>query len=145
MSPEQEQIRVYRPKSVIILAGLQVLQSAGFLFYGITQVLTHEWPAGDFTQSPEVLIQAAFEYLTSGIGLILLAVLMFLVSIGLLRFWSWAWLASMSVQGIGLGSALLAYWRQEPNYLSMFLGVLLVFYLNQQEVQDSFRKKGREI
>jgi hypothetical protein len=145
MSPEQEQIRIYRPKSVIILAGLQVLQSIGFMVYGTIQVASHEWPAGEFFQTPETFIQAVFEYLTSGIGLILLAVLMFLVSIGLLRFWSWAWVASMSVQGLGLGAALLAYVRQEPNYPSMFLGVLLVFYLNQQEVQDAFRKKGREI
>lgn len=127
------------------MAGLQVIQSAGFLVYGIMQVMTHEWPDGEFIQTPEMFIRAVFEYLTSGVGLIILSVLMFLVSIGLLRYWSLAWLASMSVQGIGLGAALLAYARQEPNFLSMFLGVLLVFYLNQQEVQDAFRKKGREI
>jgi lysylphosphatidylglycerol synthetase-like protein (DUF2156 family) len=146
MSPEEnEQARVHRPRSVVILAVLQVIQSLGFLYYGITQVINHQWSETQFEQTPAEIIAAVFDYFTSGIGLIVLAVLMLAVTIGLLRLWSLAWLASMMVQGLGLFAALLAYLRQEPNYLSMFLGILLVFYLNQQEVQDSFRNKVREI
>jgi hypothetical protein len=135
-----------RPRSVPILAGLQMLQSLGFLYFGYTQAVSHIWPEGDILESPDRFISAAFEFITSGPGLILLAVLMFVVSVELLRLRKWAWLASMSVQGIGLAAALLAYMRQEPNFPSMFLGVLLVFYLNQQEVQDAFRRKpGEEV
>jgi hypothetical protein len=145
MSPENIQSRVHRPKSVAILSGLQVLQSLGFLYYGITQVITHDWLVSPSEQTPAALIAEAFEFITAGVGLILLAVLMLVVTIGLLRLWSLAWLASMTVQGMGLIAALLAYARQEPNYISMFLGVILVFYLNQQEVQDAFRNPRREI
>jgi lysylphosphatidylglycerol synthetase-like protein (DUF2156 family) len=145
MSVENIQDRVHRPRSIAILAGLQVVQSLGFLYYGITQVLSHEWPEGSIAQTPAEFIPAAFEYFTAGVGLILLAVLMLVVTIGLLRLWSLAWLASMTVQGLGLVAALLAYARQEPNYISMLLGVLLVFYLNQQEVQDAFRSRERVI
>lgn len=134
-----------RPRSVSILAVLQVIQSLGLLGYGAVQVVTHEWPEGDLAESPETLLLTLFDLITSGIGLIFLALLMFIVSIEMLRLRNWAWMASMSVQGLGLAASLLAYVRQEPNYPAMFLGVLLVFYLNQGEVQDAFRGKGQEL
>jgi hypothetical protein len=134
-----------RPRSVVILAILQVVQSLGFLYYGWTQVVSYEWPEGVQGYSLDFLIPALFELFTSGIGLIILAFLMSIVSIELLRLRSWAWVASMSVQGLGLAAALLAYFRGEPNYVSMALGVLLVFYLNQKEVQDAYRRRGGEL
>ena len=142
--PEQK-THEQRPLSVSILAGLQFVQSLGFLAYGIHQVATHVWPEGEWVNTPELIIPIVFEYLTSGIGLIVLGVLTFIVSIELLRLKNWAWLASMTLQGIGLTFSLLAYARQEPNYPAMFLGVLLVFYLNQHEVQEAFRRTGEEI
>jgi hypothetical protein len=146
MPDREETIRTAgRPRSISILAGLQVVQSLGFLYYGYFQVITHVWPEGDILKSPATFISAAFDFITSGIGLILLAFLMFVVSLELLRLRSWAWLASMWVQGVGLAAALLAYSRGEPNFLSMFLGVLLVFYLNQQDVQDAFRGRRSEV
>jgi hypothetical protein len=129
-----------RPKSVTILAVLQVLQSLGFLAFGTIQIANYEWPDVIYWDTPETLIPTFFDLIQSGIGLIFVGVLMLIVTIDLLRLKGWAWILSMSVQGMGLFAALSGYLRGEPNYISMFLGVLLVFYLNQQEVQDAFRQ-----
>lgn len=138
---EETPVRSVRPRSVTILAVLQVLQSLAFLAFGTAQIITHEWPETILVwDTPETLIISAFDLITSGIGLIFVGVLMLIVTIDLLRLKGWAWLSSMTVQGMGLAAALLGYLRGEPNYYSMFLGVLLVFYLNQQEVQDAFRQ-----
>jgi hypothetical protein len=137
---KEEPPRIERPRSVTILAFLQVLQSLGFLGFGVMQVLEFEWPEAVVWQTPETFIPTVIELMVSGIGLIFVGVLMLIVTIELLRLRSWAWILSMSVQGMGLFAALSGYLRGEPNYLSMALGVLLVFYLNQQEVQDAFRQ-----
>jgi hypothetical protein len=133
-------VRFERPRSVTILAFLQVVQSLGFLGFGVMQVIEYKWPETIVWDSPETLIPTLFDLMISGIGLIFVGVLMLIVTIELLRLRSWAWILSMSVQGMGLFAALLGYMRGDPNYLTMFLGVLLVFYLNQQEVQDAFRQ-----
>jgi hypothetical protein len=133
-------VKPVRPKSVTILAVLQVLQSLGFLAFGTIGISNYEWPAIFHWDSPETVIQSLFDLIQSGIGLIFVGVLMLIVTIDLLRLKGWAWILSMSVQGMGLVAALSGYLRGEPSYLSMFLGVLLVFYLNQQEVQDAFRQ-----
>ncbi len=136
---------VERPRSVGILAGLQFVQSLGLMAFGYMQIVNHVWPEAELLLQPEAMIPAFFDLITSGIGLFVLGALMFIVSIELLRLRNWAWLASMSVQGLTLASSLLAYIRQEPNYLAMVLGVILVFYLNQAEVQDAFRRKREQI
>lgn len=137
---EAAPVKLVRPKSVTILAVLQVIQSLGFLAFGTMQLLNYDWPEVIYWDTPETLIPSLFDIITSGIGLIFVGVLMLIVTIDLLRLKGWAWILSMSVQGMGLVAALSSYLRGEPSYISMFLGVLLVFYLNQQEVQDAFRQ-----
>jgi hypothetical protein len=60
-------------------------------------------------------------------------------AVGIWTFRRWAWVALMIVVGISLGDGLLRYVRGQPEYVSMLLNVLTVFYLNQRDVQCLFR------
>lgn len=61
-----------------------------------------------------------------------------LLGIGLWRLQRWAWIAAMLWAGVTMVTALLAYYRGEPQYTSMALSVVAVFYLNSREVQGLF-------
>jgi hypothetical protein len=65
------------------------------------------------------------------------------IAFALLRLKSWAWMAAMELQGLGLIAALYAYLRGNPNYVGMLISIILVFYLNQQEIRAAFR--GRHV
>jgi hypothetical protein len=51
-----------------------------------------------------------------------------------------AWILAMLIQMLALVSALVGYLRGSPNYLAMLLGVVIVLTLNNQEVQNAFRR-----
>ena len=70
-----------------------------------------------------------------------LAIITLILAIALWMLKSWAWIASMALQGLSLFAALVGYLRHHPNYISMVLGILLVFYLNQQEIQAVFHRR----
>ncbi len=85
------------------------------------------------------------QVVTSGVGLLVLGLLSGAVAFQLLRMIRYAWLMAMSLQGVILFTTLVAYLRQQPNYLLMASGVVLVFYLNQNEIQSVMRGKQDEI
>jgi hypothetical protein len=60
------------------------------------------------------------------------------LGIGLWQLRPWAWIAAMLWAGVTMVTALLAYYRGEPQFTSMFLSVVAVFYLNSREVQGLF-------
>ena len=64
-----------------------------------------------------------------------------LLIIGLFTLRRWAWVAGMVLVGVGLGFNILLYFRGNPQYLNMLLEVVLVFYLNQRDVQQAFRRR----
>ena len=60
-------------------------------------------------------------------------------AIGLLRLRRWAWVLTMLMVGTQMAANLWEYVvAGERPYLEMLLDVLLVFYLNQREVQRAF-------
>ncbi len=67
------------------------------------------------------------------------------VVIGVWTRRSWVWYWMMLLFAYSLANGLRAYFWGQPNYIMMFLNVLMVFYLNQSEVQQLFlRPSGEE-
>jgi len=130
-----------------LAAGLQILQSLSLIGLGIYQLIQYGWPPPEQPAQPAGILQwLRIELATSSLGLIIFGGITLLISLALLRLKNWAWLTSMSIQGWMLLAALIAYARNHPNYLMMVLGVVVVLYLNQQDVQAAFRRKpGEEI
>lgn len=67
------------------------------------------------------------------------------VSLGLLRRQRWAWALVMIQLGAVMALDLAAYFTGEPRYVSMLISVIIVFYLNQSEVQDTFRRRRQPV
>ncbi|MBN1536822.1 MAG: hypothetical protein JW908_08835 [Anaerolineales bacterium] len=78
---------------------------------------------------------------SSAFVLIALSIIMFVVAFAFIRQKSWAWLAAISIQGISLLVGLVEYLIDNPNYVALAFGVVMVFYLNQQEVRDIYHEK----
>jgi len=79
-------------------------------------------------------------FLPAGLAIILLELV---IAFGLWHLKRSAWVLIMIQQGIGLSVYLWFYANGEPLYLSMLLSVIIVFYLNQREVQQAFERKPR--
>ncbi len=69
-----------------------------------------------------------------------LAVIQICAGIGLWFHKHWAWLATMLLTGFSLVTDLMSYSNSRADYLSMLIGVLIVFYLNQRDVQYMFSR-----
>ena len=134
-----------RPRSVAILAGFQIIQSLMLLIYAGFRLTSAGWPTAHWEFSLDAIVSGLVQVVTSGIGLLVLGLLTGAVALQLLRMSRYAWLFAMSLQGVILLTSLIAFFRQQPNYLLMASGVILVFYLNQNEVQAVMREKRDEI
>lgn len=64
------------------------------------------------------------------------------LAIGLWMLFRWAWTMVMLWRGLILAGALLAYLRGEQPYWEMATSIIVIFYLNQAEVQSAFRRRG---
>ncbi len=133
-----------RPRSLIILAVIQTLQGVSLFGVGLYQGRATGWDwwtrVGEWQYIPLPL----FESFSSALVLMVLGAAMTLVSLALLRLARWAWLFSMTLQGLGLFIGLINYLRHRPNFIGMAVGVFLVFYLNFDEVQEALRGKIKE-
>jgi hypothetical protein len=134
---------IIRSRSITILAGLHLLQSLILLGFGVYLVQTSGWAqhvtlARAFNFMPFALVDS----MVSGIVTVFLAALGVIIAIALLGMRSWAWLAAICLQGIGLASALYGYFRNRPNYFGMLIGIFLVLYLNQHEIRTAFRGRS---
>src|SRR5262245_37326646 len=74
------------------------------------------------------------------VGRFLTAAVYYLVAIGVYTLRRWGWTALMILIGVALGEGIIRYYRGEPRYLIMMFNVLIVFYLNQRNVQRLFRR-----
>ena len=133
---------IQRPRSVAILVMLQVFQGIGLIAYSLYMGELFGW---GFEQKDFQFLHIApievFETISSGTLYLVLAILTLYIALALWLLNSWAWIAAMTLQGFSLFAALVGYLGHQPNYISMLLSILLVFYLNQQEVQAVFRRK----
>ena len=53
----------------------------------------------------------------------------------------WAWVLGMILVGVWLSFNIWLHFHGRPQYLEMLVGVVLVFYLNQRDVQQAFRRR----
>ena len=135
--------RIERPRSLPILIGLVVLQAIGLMGYGTYQVASHgEQIPYIFGDVQQIVPYAVFTGLSSGFVAIILGLINLIVVIALYRLNPWAWVGAMTLQGLSLFAALLAYLAGKPNYVSMVLGVFLVLYLNQRDIQRIYQRVG---
>lgn len=72
---------------------------------------------------------------------ILNAVLAVLMVVGLWRLRRWAWVLTMILVGVDLAVGLWTYLHATPDYLGMLIDVIMVFYLNQGDVQETFERR----
>lgn len=66
-----------------------------------------------------------------------------IVVAGLWAYRRWAWVATMVVVGLYLILGLWRYLQGNPDYFSMLLDVVIVFYMNQRDVQNAFERRRR--
>jgi len=87
----------------------------------------------------KVLIRNPFFYSWAGwmlVGFLALGIL------GLLWLKRWGWVLTMILTGVGLSLNIWNYFQGKPNYVSLVVYLVIVFYLNQREVQAAFEFKG---
>jgi len=65
------------------------------------------------------------------------------VIIGLWLLKRWAWFLVMIQLGLSMALCLWLYFQGERPYVYMWLNVIMVFYLNQSEVQHAFAHKRK--
>jgi hypothetical protein len=138
-------LKVERPRSVIILVVFQLFESLFLLTYGGYRIATADLPNRVWEFSLDFLADTLVLVINSGAGMLVLGILTLVITLQLYGMKSYAWLMAMSLQGIILLTSLIAYLRQEPNFIIMALGVVLVFYLNQNEIQTVMRGGQDEI
>ena len=83
----------------------------------------------------KILIQNPIFYSWFGWVLIGFEVLSVL---GLLMLRRWGWVLTMILTGIGLSYAIWSYFQGSPHYIPMVIYLVIVFYLNQRDVQSAF-------
>ena len=76
-----------------------------------------------------------------GVAFLALALLALAAAIGFVRVRRGGWVNAVLVQGGGLLIALLLYFGPRPTYayVVMLVGILMVLYLHQADVQSAFR------
>jgi hypothetical protein len=115
-----------RPLGVTILVVVEFLSA---LLIGIALVADGSVSMPLVSTDDEPLVAAV----AAGISLAL--------AIGLWFLRRWAWTGVMLWHGMVLAFGLLAYLRGEEPYGQMAVSVLVIFYLNQSEVQAAFRRR----
>ena len=137
---QQSHSKVRRPRIVSFVGWLIFLQGIGFMGSCALRIIVARW--GDL-QIPYLSTYSnhspAYLYVVGGIwgGLSILALFS---GFSLWNMRPNAWILAMLIQMLALVSALVGYLRGSPNYLAMLLGVVIVLTLNNQEVQNAFRR-----
>jgi uncharacterized membrane protein (DUF2068 family) len=125
-----------RPFGVSVIIGMQLLSflSAAFgLAVEYAAIVAH------------VELEGFAPTFTDNVMLVLELVLSLVSVYGLWRMQRWAWFITMLDLGVSMCIGLYLYYYGDPDYWTMFFNVVMVFYLNQREVQNAFVRKRREV
>jgi hypothetical protein len=130
-----------------VIGWLLLLQTAGFL--GLAAWYLSQLGPGWLLLTP---IRAGAARMTTVTGLLfgLLALLALAGGLGFLRLRRGGWVSAVFVQGATLLMALVLYLRGRPAavpayaYGMMVVGILMVLFLHQSDVQAAFRSESAE-
>jgi hypothetical protein len=125
-----------RPFGVLVLILLQILSILGVaLDVAVVQIGQPSIFFGT-VENPSLLL--AFQILYIFYLLVVVA--------GLWQLQRWAWFIIMVQLGVTMALELWLYFLGNPFYLGMVVNVIMVFYLNQRDVQQAFeRRRSREV
>lgn len=131
-SHPQLHARLRRPFGLKAIIALQLAQFAFGVFVFILFTLTIPDLQADLDQDAAALLRLPVTFY------LILGLLRGLTAIGLWRYRRWAWVLTMTLLAASMAMDAAAFFRGRPYYFSMLVNVLLVFYLNQREVQQLF-------
>ena len=123
--PSSGRPRRQRPLGVTVLVIIELL-SAILIAIGLTEGSSVSMPLVSTEDEP--------------VGAAIAAVIGLALAFGLWRLNRWAWTGMMLWHGLILATGLVAYLRGEQPFLELAISVVVVFYLNQSEVQRAFRR-----
>ncbi len=113
-----------RPFGVPAIAAIQVVSSASAI-------------AGWWASGPADTGFRTTEVYLNGLQAAI-AVLGLIVAVGLLFMVRWAWPLALFVLSVQLAVGLWSYHHGHPNYITLVLSVLAIFYLNSRDVRGAF-------
>lgn len=128
---EQTDQQRKRPFGLIAIIILQVVQTA--VWAGVLYATT----VPEYRIMLEEFIDISALAYSIQMGSVLL-LLVALPAVWLLK--RWGWILLMIQLGISLSMGIWQYFAGSPNYVTMVLNVVIVFYLNQRDVQRLFAK-----
>ncbi len=126
------QRRRKRPFGVIAVIVLTALSAVSSLAFATLMVLALYVPAAE-VQMRDLKIGPWLAVYVFAAGVVQIAIV-----IGLWRLKRWGWFLVMLNTGFGMFLNLWAHFHAQPNYITMVVLVLIVFYMNQREVQQAF-------
>ncbi|MCB0085694.1 MAG: hypothetical protein KDE50_04865 [Caldilineaceae bacterium] len=132
--------RPRRPFGLKALVVLLVLQALLSIAVGITLVLASSYLPADSGVRAQLFDVPGLSLITYS----MLGASRFIVAIGLWRLRRWAWVWMMVQLAVSMVQDIQSYYGGQPLYPSMILNVIVVFYLNQHEVQDLFTLRQRQ-
>lgn len=124
---EQEKQHKNRPFGLYIIIGLE-LTLAVFLALALLDV-------PGVSLYLKILVQNPMFY--SWLGWVLIGCLA-VAALGLFFLKRWGWILTMILTGFGLSYSIWSYFQGSPSYIAMVMYLVIVFYLNQREVQLPF-------
>ena len=133
MTDEPVQLGERRPLGVLVVAAVQFIR--GILLVAQLTGLTigFEW-LRIAAQVPEPPPGSVAFALSRGLA-IALVVSTLVIGYGLLAGRRWGWVGAIILSGLSLAFAIGDWWDGHGPYVSMFINVVAVFYLNQRDVR----------
>lgn len=127
--------RPFGLKAIITLQALLVV--TGVIIVAVSIFALNLPPDVDLDDVDDLLRSLPF-YVAQ---LSVLVVLRMICVIGLWRYKRWAWFLMMLLLTYSMAVDIVAFFRGTGYYLLMLFNVIMVFYLNQRDVQELFEKQ----
>ncbi|MBK8050744.1 MAG: hypothetical protein IPK16_28720 [Anaerolineales bacterium] len=137
-----ENKRRRRPFGVKVIITLQLFSIVTGLFVFAGEYLAFSYPELNVNLDLDFPMSGP-EFWITNVQLAIVMVLSMISVVGLWRMQRWAWYLTMLELGFSMVVNISMYFNGNVNYIDMFLNVLMVFYLNQKDVQRAFSAASR--